>query len=138
MIQDTPPAEEEPIAPMTQAETEAEAGEPAAAPEPPPAAPARRPLVKRHHGIVRFAHWANALLLLGMIASGLQIYMAFSHFGIRGGPYFPNPWDGKPFPQWARLGGWLAGGLNWHFALAWPFVLTGLLYIVYLAVSGEW
>src|SRR6476659_3249199 len=100
MIQDTPPAEEEPVPPVA----EAEAGEPAAAPEPPPAvpvapaAPARRPLVKRHHGIVRFAHWANTVLLLGMIASGLQIYMAFSHFGIRGGPYYPNPWDGKPFP----------------------------------------
>jgi thiosulfate reductase cytochrome b subunit len=111
-----------------------------AEPEPPeePAAPAVRPLVKRHHGIVRFAHWANALLLVGMIGSGLQIYLAFPHFGPRGGPYYPNPWDGKLFPQGVRLGGWLAGGLNWHFALAWPFVLTGLLYLAYLVVSGEW
>ena len=92
-----------------------------------------RPPVKRHHWIVRLTHWANAMLLVGMIASGLQIYSAFPHFGPRGGPYpLPNPWDGKPFPHWARLGGWLAGGLNWHFALAWPFVLTGL---VYLALS---
>jgi len=104
----------------------------------PRAEPARRPLVKRHHGIVRFAHWANALLLVGMIASGLQIYTAFPHFGPRGGPYYPNPWDGKPFPQGIRLGGWLAGGLNWHFALAWPFVLTGLVYLLYLVFSGEW
>ena len=73
-----------------------------------------------------------------MIASGLQIYMAFMHFGIRGSRYFPNPWDGKPFPPWSRLGGWLAGGLSWHFALAWPFVITGLLYLGYLAVTGEW
>ena len=42
---------------------------------------AARPLVKRHHGIVRLAHWLNALVLLGMIGSGLQIYMAFRHFG---------------------------------------------------------
>jgi thiosulfate reductase cytochrome b subunit len=41
-------------------------------------------------------------------------------------------------PEWARLGGWLGGGINWHFALAWPFVLTGLAYLIYLAVSGEW
>jgi thiosulfate reductase cytochrome b subunit len=41
-------------------------------------------------------------------------------------------------PEWARLGGWLAGGLNWHFSLAWPFVITGLIYLVYLAASGEW
>ena len=116
----------------------AEPAEPQPIPlQPVPAAP-RRPLVKRHHWIVRVAHWANALLLVGMIASGLQIYMAFTHFGPRGGPYFPNPWDGKPFPPWSRLGGWLAGGLSWHFALAWPFVLIGLVYLVYLVVSGEW
>ncbi|HYG61634.1 MAG TPA: cytochrome b/b6 domain-containing protein [Thermoanaerobaculia bacterium] len=106
--------------------------------EPVPAPPERRRLVKRHHWIVRAAHWANALLLVGMIASGLQIYHAFRHFGPRGGPYLPNPWDGDLFPGWARLGGWLAGGLNWHFALAWPFVLTGLAYLIYMAVSGEW
>jgi thiosulfate reductase cytochrome b subunit len=104
----------------------------------PAVASGRRPLVKRHHGLVRITHWANAVLLVGMIASGLQIYMAFMHFGLRGGRYFPNPWDGKGFPPWSRLGGWLAGGLSWHFALAWPFVISGLLYLGYLAVSGEW
>src|SRR6185295_17407075 len=63
---------------------------------------------KRHHGLVRLTHWLNAALLLGMIGSGLQIYGAYSHFGPRGDVYpLPNPWDGKNFPQWARLGGWL-------------------------------
>src|SRR4029450_2331500 len=66
-----------------------------------------RPFVKRHHGLVRVAHWVNAIVPLGMIASGLQIYAAFSHFGPRGTPY-PNPFDGKPLPEWSRLGGWLA------------------------------
>ncbi|MGD8601986.1 MAG: cytochrome b/b6 domain-containing protein, partial [Gemmatimonadota bacterium] len=42
------------------------------------------------------------------------------------------------FPEWARLGGWLAGGLNWHFFFMWPLMLTGGVYIAYLAVSGEW
>jgi thiosulfate reductase cytochrome b subunit len=102
------------------------------------AAPGRRPLVHRHHWLVRVTHWANAVLLVGMIASGLQIYNAFGHFGRRGGPFYPNPFDGKPFPRWATLGGWLAGGLNWHFALAWPFVLTGAAYLLYMVVSGEW
>lgn len=32
----------------------------------------------------------------------------------------------------------LAGGLNWHFALAWPFVFTGVVYLAFLAASGEW
>jgi thiosulfate reductase cytochrome b subunit len=144
LLHETAPAE---AAPEPAAAGPAEAPEPVEIPEPEPvaprpaprpAAPPRRPLVKRHNWIVRVTHWANAVLLLGMIASGLQIYMAFSHFGIRGGPYYPNPWDGKPFPHWATLGGWLAGGLTWHFALAWPFVLTGLVYLVYLAVTGEW
>ena len=98
-----------------------------------------RPLVKRHHGLVRLAHWLNAIVLLGMIASGLQIYGAFSHFGIRGKAFpLPNPLDGQPIPEWGRLGGWLAGGLNWHFALAWPFVITGLVYLLFLALTGEW
>jgi thiosulfate reductase cytochrome b subunit len=73
-----------------------------------------------------------------MIASGLQIYSAFTHFGERGSAWLPNPWDGDPMPRWARLGGWLGGGINWHFALAWPLVLTGLVYLVYLMASGEW
>jgi thiosulfate reductase cytochrome b subunit len=98
---------------------------------------AERPLVKRHHGIVRLAHWLNAIVLVGMIASGLQIYGAFSHFGPRGAPY-PNPFDGHSLPAWSRLGGWLAGGLNWHFALAWPFVITGVIYLGFLAWTGEW
>jgi thiosulfate reductase cytochrome b subunit len=96
-----------------------------------------RPGVKRYHGLVRLAHWLNAIVLLGMIASGLQIYMAFRHFGPRGEPY-PNPFDSAALPEWSRLGGWLAGGLNWHFALAWPFVITGLVYLGFLAWSGEW
>ena len=102
------------------------------------AAAGKRPLVHRHHWLVRVTHWANAVLLVGMIGSGLQIYNAFGHFGRRGGPFFPNPFDGKPFPRWATLGGWLAGGLNWHFALAWPFVLTGAAYLLYMVISGEW
>jgi len=97
-----------------------------------------RPLVKRHHWIVRVTHWASAVLLFGMIASGLQIYGSFTHFGQRGHAYLPNPVDGRPLPGWSTLGGWLAGGLNWHFALAWPFVACGLLYFLYMAVSGEW
>jgi thiosulfate reductase cytochrome b subunit len=100
-------------------------------------APAIHPPVTRHRGIVRLAHWLNAILLVGMIASGLQIYDAFAHFGPRGAPY-PNPLDGRMLPEWSRLGGWLAGGLNWHFALAWPFVLTGAVYLAFLALSGEW
>ena len=98
-----------------------------------------RPPVKRHHWIVRLTHWLSAIVLLGLIASGLQIYGAYPNFGLRGEPYpLPNPWAGDGFPKWARLGGWLAGGLNWHFTLAWFFVITGLVYLGFLVISGEW
>ncbi len=70
---------------------------------------AAAPLVKRHHRIVRLTHWVNTVVLVGLIASGLQIYNAYTHFGPRGTSY-PNPFDGQSLPAWARLGGWLAGG----------------------------
>ncbi|HET8634058.1 MAG TPA: cytochrome b/b6 domain-containing protein [Gemmatimonadales bacterium] len=101
--------------------------------------PSHTPGVKRHHGLVRFTHWLHALVLAGMIASGLQIYLAFPHIGQKGKVAgVPNPLDMYAFPEWSRLGGWLAGGLNWHFALAWPFVLTGAAYLLFLFLSGEW
>ena len=107
-------------------------------PDPPPPSTAR-PLVKRYSAVVRLTHWLNAVFLVGMVASGLQIYNAYTHFGSRGDPLsLPNPLDGNPMPNWARLGGWLAGGLNWHFFLAWPFVITGLIYLGFLVFSGEW
>jgi len=96
------------------------------------------PRVRRHHWIVRLTHWATVFVLAGLIASGLQIYEAYARFGNRGGPYFLSPFDGTQFPHWSRLGGWLAGALNWHFALAWPLIAFGLLYLGYLVRSGEW
>jgi len=97
-----------------------------------------RPFVRRHHWMVRITHWVTVVVLAGMITSGLQIYEGYARFGNRGGPYLPNPLDGTQFPHWSRLGGWLAGALNWHFALMWPLVTAGLLYLGYLVKSGEW
>ncbi len=73
-----------------------------------------------------------------MVTSGLQIYRAYPRFGERGGPYYLNIFHNVAFPEWARLGGWLAGGINWHFFLMWPLVAVGILYLTYLVVSGEW
>ena len=97
-----------------------------------------RPLVRRHHWIVRLTHWATVIVLAGMIASGLQIYEAYARFGNRGDPTYVNPLEAVRFARTIRLGGWLAGGLNWHFALMWPLVIGGLLYASYLVASGEW
>lgn len=92
----------------------------------------------RHHWIVRVTHWSAFVLIGGMVASGLQIYRAYPRFGPRGGPYYPNPFQDVAFPEWSRLGGWLAGGINWHFLLMWPLLAVGLGYLVFMAVSGEW
>ena len=100
--------------------------------------PPNTPAVRRHHWIVRLTHWAAFVLLAGMVASGLQIYEAYARFGNRGGRLLPNPFTDAEFPEWSRLGGWLAGGLNWHFALMWPLVTVGIAYAGYLAASGEW
>ncbi|MGD8321894.1 MAG: cytochrome b/b6 domain-containing protein [Gemmatimonadota bacterium] len=94
--------------------------------------------MKRHHWIVRVAHWCSAALVFGMAASGLQIYRAYPRFGERGGALLPQPFQDVAFPEWARLGGWLAGGLNWHFFLMWPLMFVGGAYLLYLVFSGEW
>ncbi len=94
--------------------------------------------VRRHHWLVRATHWSAFVLIFGMIASGLQIYRAYPRFGERGGPYLPNAFQDTVFPLWSRLGGWLAGGINWHFTLMWPLIAVGLLYVGYLTISAEW
>src|SRR5947199_10856061 len=95
------------------------------------------PLVRRHHWIVRVTHWGTAVVLAGMIASGLQIYEAYARFGGRGGPFLPSPFDRTQFPHWTRLGGWLAAVLTWHFALMRAFLAFGLLYLGSLLSTCE-
>jgi thiosulfate reductase cytochrome b subunit len=54
----------------------------------------------------RAFHALNLLVLLVMAASGLQIYNANPVFGGR---------EGATVPELFTLGGWLAGGRDWHF-----------------------
>ena len=65
---------------------------------------------------VRITHWINALAMVVMIASGWQIYNA-------------SPLFGFTFPPSITLGGWLAGGLQWHFAAMWALAINGLVYV---------
>ena len=71
---------------------------------------------------IRIVHWCNALFLILMAGSGLQIFMAYPSLGPRGAQYAWYPFQGTPTPAWTRIGGWLAGGRHWHFAIAWFFV----------------
>ncbi len=77
-----------------------------------------------HPVVVRLTHWINALAILIMIFSGWRIYNADPLFGFK-------------FPNELTLGGWLAGGLQWHFAAMWLLVLNGLVYFLYGIFSGH-
>jgi thiosulfate reductase cytochrome b subunit len=80
--------------------------------------------VKVHPAVVRLTHWINALAVLIMVASGWRIYNASPLFDFK-------------FPNGLTLGGWLAGGLQWHFAAMWLLALNGLAYLVYGILSGR-
>jgi thiosulfate reductase cytochrome b subunit len=87
---------------------------------------------------IRLAHWLNVPLLVLMAGSGLQIFAAYPSLGPQGEQYRWYPLQGTPPPGWLRIGGWLAGARHWHFAIAWFFILNGLIYLTYFVASGEW
>jgi thiosulfate reductase cytochrome b subunit len=88
-----------------------------------------RKLPKGQPTIVRLFHWINIVSLFGAIASGLQIYNANPVFGGR---------EGLHIPWLLTLGGWLAGGRNWHFALMWVYGLNLLAYGIYIFWTKRW
>lgn len=101
--------------------------------------PVRARRIRFFHPLtIRASHWLHAVLLLGMISSGLQIYHAYPAFAERGREFCCWPFAGSRFPEAVRLGGWLAGGLAWHFFLMWFFIANAAVYGTYLFVSGEW
>ena len=77
-----------------------------------------------HPLYVRITHWINALAILIMIGSGWQIYNA-------------SPLFAFTFPKGVTLGGWLAGGLLWHFAAMWLLIANGLVYVTLGLVTGR-
>jgi thiosulfate reductase cytochrome b subunit len=104
-----------------------------------------RQLIYRHPLIVRLWHWFNALSLLLLLMSGLQILNAHPALYWGQKSTFAHPWlafpsgEDPPFPDWIILPGWqdLAAGRHWHFFFAWLFVASGFGYCVYLTASGR-
>jgi len=86
-----------------------------------------------HPTVVRLCHWASALAIVILIMSGLQIFAAFPSFGEK----IPQRDLFIP-PASITLGGFLAGGLQWHLTFAWLFVAAGVAYVVYQAISGNY
>jgi Ni/Fe-hydrogenase b-type cytochrome subunit len=83
-----------------------------------------------HPAVVRLCHWAFALALAVLIASGLEVFAAFPTFGEK----IPQVDLFVP-PSAARLGGWLGGALQWHFTFAWLLAVAMLVYVAYQIVS---
>lgn len=78
-----------------------------------------------HRLYVRVFHWVNAVAMVLMIMSGWQIYNA--------APLF----DWLTFPDAVTLGGWLGGGIQFHFAAMWVFTINLLLYFVLSLLTGH-
>ena len=90
-------------------------------------------VAREHPRIVRLTHWVNAVSVVVLTMSGLQIFAAFPSFGSK----VPQS-DVVTVPEAIRLGGWLGGALHWHFTFAWLFTATGIVYLSSLAASGHW
>src|ERR1700722_8155107 len=73
---------------------------------------------------VRAMHWANAVAIVLMIMSGWQIYNA-------------SPLFRFSFSSSITLGGWLGGGLLWHFAAMWLLMVNGLFYLTFGLITGR-
>lgn len=101
--------------------------------------------VYRHPLAVRLTHWVNALCLLVLSMSGLQILNAHPALYWGEASRFDRPFltfgsgDGPAFPAWITLPGWqdLASGRQWHFFFAWVLLLNGLVYVGYAVGSGR-
>ena len=89
--------------------------------------------VYEHPLVVRLCHWLNAVSLFVMVGSGLQIFRAFPSFGSKIPQHNLMNW-----PKALALGGWLGGALQWHLTFMWVYIATGLFYLGYQMVSGNY
>ncbi len=97
-----------------------------------PVAVGRSP-VYEHPWVVRLCHWTNAVVLVVLVMSGLQIFTAFPSFGAK----IPETDLVTNVPAAIRLGGWLAGALQWHFTFMWIFAASAALYVIFQVLSGH-
>ena len=117
-------------------------------------------VVRRHHVLVRWSHWLNVPLLLGLVLSGISIYWAspiYQHkpdpntgnfdvvadIGIWICAHVPGQRHYASPPDWiynhVSLGpGVLAPALRLHWLCAYLFMLNGMVYVAGLAIGGGW
>ena len=120
----------------------------------------RVPIIQRHHFLVRWSHWLNVPILMGLILSGMSIYWASPVYQHRPNPltgntdevanigiwicaHFPGLHHYSSPPDWVynhmSLGTYsLASALRLHWLFAYLFMLNGLVYLTGLAIGGGW
>jgi thiosulfate reductase cytochrome b subunit len=117
-------------------------------------------VVRKHHFLVRWSHWLNIPILLGLILSGTSIYWAAPIYQHNPDPTTGNAdmaadigiWICAHVPgldhyssssDWIynhmSLGpGMLALALRLHWLCAYLFMLNGIVYVTGLAIGGGW
>lgn len=115
---------------------------------------------QRHNLLVRWTHWLNVPILLGLVLSGISIYWAspiyqhkpdpqtgiydyFADAGIWICAHVPGLHNYGSPPDWVynhfSLGTFmLAPALRLHWFFAYLFMANGMLYLIGLALGGGW
>jgi thiosulfate reductase cytochrome b subunit len=106
-------------------------------------------VIYRHGLATRVMHWVNAVCVLIVLMSGLQIFNAhprlyWGQYGANTDAPFiqldnPRTPGVKAFPGWATIPSWqdLAAGRRWHFFFAWLLVLNSAAYLLVSFASGH-
>jgi len=92
----------------------------------------------RHPRAIRWTHWINFPLLVVMVWSGLRIYWAEDVYAVGLGSWQWFAFFPESLYESLGLERRLARGMAFHFAFGWLFVINGVVYTIYLAVSREW
>ncbi len=95
-------------------------------------------IVEKHPLAVRWFHWVNFPVLMVMIWSGLLIYWANDIYEVTIGSTTLIKFFPKAVYDALNLRAHLADGMAYHFTFAWFFAVNGVLYVMYMLVSGEW
>src|ERR1700722_1166871 len=117
-------------------------------------------VVKKHHLLVRWSHWLNVPILLGLILSGVSIYWSSPIYRHKSDPitgnfdvaadigiwictHVPGLHHYSSPPDWIynhmSLGpGRLALALRLHWLCAYAFMLNGAVYVAGLIAGGGW
>jgi thiosulfate reductase cytochrome b subunit len=94
-------------------------------------------IVNKHPLTIRIFHWINFFTLSIMVWSGILIYWANDTYRIGLGNFTLFHFFPEAFFDVLNLGHWLAKGMSFHFTFMWLFILNGVLYVIFLFITGQ-